>query len=87
MANSCIKIYFFLLSIGPYAFISYYEHTDGFNCAAFWSWIFFVLINAYYGGALTMFFTSELTLPFNSIGKSKFYFESSPPDGSHLKVS
>ena len=49
--------------------------------------MFFVLINAYYGGALTMFFTSELTLPFNSIGKSKFYFESSPPDGSHLKVS
>ena len=25
------------------------------------------MINAYYGGALTMFFTSELTIPFDSI--------------------
>ena len=30
-------------------------------------WFFFVLINAYYGGALTMFFVSEITLPFNTI--------------------
>ena len=28
---------------------------------------FFILINAYYGGALTMFFSSKLTLPFISI--------------------
>ena len=56
-----------IIIIGPYAFFSYYEKTDGFNIAAWWSWMFFVLINAYYGGALTMFFTSELTLPFNSI--------------------
>jgi len=53
--------------IAPFTCFPWYEHTDGFNCAAFWSWMFFVLINAYYGGALTMFFTSELTLPFNSI--------------------
>ena len=31
------------------------------------SWFFFVLLNAYYGGALTMFFTSELPIPFNTI--------------------
>ncbi len=30
-------------------------------------WYFFVLINAYYGGALTMFFTSTITVPFSSI--------------------
>ena len=30
-------------------------------------WFFFVLINAYYGGALTMFFVSEITLPFNTL--------------------
>ena len=31
------------------------------------SWIFFVLLNAYYSGALTMFFTTEIRVPFNSI--------------------
>jgi hypothetical protein len=30
-------------------------------------WYFFLLLNVYYGGALTMFFTSEITIPFNSI--------------------
>ena len=30
------------------------------------SWYFFVLLNAFYGGALTMFFTSETTLPFET---------------------
>ena len=34
---------------------------------SFSSWTFFVLLNAYYGGALTMFFTSEVTIPFNNI--------------------
>ena len=51
----------------PYIFIRYYEDTNGYNMMAFTSWMFFVLINAFYGGALTMFFTSELTIPFNSI--------------------
>ena len=51
----------------PYSTISYYEHTEGYNITAFFGWMFFVLINAFYGGALTMFFTSELTIPFNSI--------------------
>ena len=31
------------------------------------AWYFFVLLNAFYGGALTMFFTSEITIPFNDI--------------------
>ena len=30
------------------------------------SWYFFVLLNAFYGGAMTMFFTSETTLPFET---------------------
>ena len=29
-------------------------------------WYFFVLLNAYYGGAMTMFFTSESKLPFET---------------------
>jgi hypothetical protein len=27
-------------------------------------WYFFVLLNAYYGGAMTMFFTSTISNPF-----------------------
>ena len=34
---------------------------------SFSSWTFFVLLNAYYGGALTMFFTSEVSIPFTNI--------------------
>ena len=30
-------------------------------------WFFFVIIYAYYGGALTMFFTNEPTLPFKTV--------------------
>ena len=33
----------------------------------FFGWSFFVLINAYYGGALTMFFASEVGLPFETM--------------------
>ena len=29
-------------------------------------WYFFTLLNAFYGGALTMFFTTTLTLPFET---------------------
>jgi hypothetical protein len=31
------------------------------------SWVSFVLINAYFGGALTMFFTSDVQLPFENL--------------------
>ena len=51
----------------PYSLLSYYEHTESFKLSSLFSWLFFLLINAYYSGALTMFFSSELTLPFNSI--------------------
>ena len=33
----------------------------------FFGWSFFLLINAYYGGALTMFFASEIALPFETM--------------------
>ena len=51
----------------PYTLISYYESTQGYMITSTCGWMFFVLVNAFYGGALTMFFTSELSLPFNSI--------------------
>ena len=51
----------------PYAYLSYYEHTDGYMISSTSVWFFFLLVNAYYGGALTMFFTSEIGIPFNTI--------------------
>ena len=30
-------------------------------------WTFFLLLNAFYGGALTMFFTSKPALPFTTV--------------------
>ena len=36
------------------------------KCASFSSWSFFLLINAFYGGALTMFFSSEPRPPFET---------------------
>ena len=51
----------------PYAFLSYYEHTNGYMITSTTGWFFFVLLNAFYGGALTMFFTSEISIPFNTI--------------------
>ena len=56
-----------IIMVVPYLFLSYYTHTKGFRLASVFSWIFFLLINAFYGGALTMFFIGEITLPFNSI--------------------
>ena len=51
----------------PYAFLDYYEHTDGQMIASTSTWFFFVLLNAFYGGALTMFFVSEIPVPFISV--------------------
>ena len=51
----------------PLTCIKYYHDTTGYKLVSTSGWFFFVLINAYYGGALTMFFVSEITLPFNTI--------------------
>jgi hypothetical protein len=53
-------------------FFTYYvvphtEDSNGHQLMVTVLWYFFLLLNAYYGGALTMFFTSEITIPFNSI--------------------
>ena len=62
-----LVVMIFITILAPYSFLSYYERTEGFKLTSLFSWLFFVMLNAYYGGALTMFFSSELTLPFNSI--------------------
>ena len=43
------------------------EETEGHQIMVVTVWYFFVLLNAYYGGALTMFFTSEARMPFGTI--------------------
>ncbi len=43
------------------------KETLGFTIASVTSWYFFVLLNAFYGGALTMFFITEETGPFDTV--------------------
>ena len=56
-----------ILLIIPYTLIGYYEKTDSYMLTSTSAWFFFVLLNAFYGGALTMFFSSEIRVPFNTI--------------------
>lgn len=51
----------------PYMFINGYDNMTSSKISITSLWFFFVLVNAYYGGALTMFFVSEITLPFKTI--------------------
>jgi hypothetical protein len=51
----------------PYIAISYVESTTGHQMMVMVTWFFFVLLNAFYGGALTMFFTSVVNIPFENI--------------------
>ena len=51
----------------PKVWIKNYEKTQGWMFASTITSIFFVLLEAYYGGAMTMFFTSEITIPFKSL--------------------
>ncbi len=44
----------------PYILLSYFEATSGYMISYTTAWYFFVLLNAFYGGALTMFFTSQV---------------------------
>ncbi len=51
----------------PYFIFSFFELTTGYKIASTSGWYFFVLLNAFYGGALTMFFTSEVSIPFEGV--------------------
>ena len=65
-----IGIIFFtgmLVLIVPYFFIKDWEKLRAYHIIELSMWSFFVLLNAYYGGALTMFFVSEITVPFNTL--------------------
>ncbi len=66
--NGCgITLAFMFIGVMvPRMFLSYYDSTDAQKIVVTSTWYFFVLINAYYGGALTMFFTTEPSLPFST---------------------
>ena len=51
----------------PFFFLENWDSSDSVQISATSGWYFFVLLNAFYGGALTMFFASEAALPFDSI--------------------
>ena len=55
-----------ILTLVPQLFINYYESTDGYQLTSITAWLFFVLINGFYGGAMVMYFSSEITIPFHS---------------------
>ena len=44
-----------------------FEQTNGQKLMIFTMWAFFVMANTYYCGALTMFFSSTTTVPFNTM--------------------
>ncbi len=51
----------------PYLTFKNFSNSLSFKVGSTTSWYFFVLINAFYGGALTMFFTTKTTIPFATI--------------------
>ena len=51
----------------PYFLINDWGNMNANSIIKFSLWFFFVLINAYYGGALTMFFASENSFSFKTL--------------------
>ena len=61
-----LLVTFTVIFIPHYKF-EFYDKTTAYWLASTSGWFLFVFINAYYGGALTMFFSSEITIDFNNI--------------------
>ena len=51
----------------PYFFIRDWDNMSANSITKLSLWLFFVLIHTYYGGAMTMFFASEVSLPFETV--------------------
>ena len=66
-AIGAIMVVMLVCLIFPYLVVRHVESTAGHQMIVLFSWYFFILLNAYYGGAMTMFFTSEATLPFETM--------------------
>ena len=51
----------------PHIFIRGYEDMMSNQISMMSFWFLFVVLNAFYGGALTMFFVAEISIPFNTM--------------------
>ena len=47
--------------------VKWHENMTSNQIVMFSFWFSFVLVNMFYGGALTMFFVAEVSIPFNSV--------------------
>ena len=68
--DSWVAIFFMTstvaLGVAASHFLSPREETSGQKILLFTIWLFFTIVNGYYCGALTMFFTSTISLPFET---------------------
>ena len=55
------------VAIVPRIWIEDYEKTQSWMISSTIVWLLFVILESYYGGAMTMFFTSEVTVPLDSL--------------------
>lgn len=55
------------LLLVPYLWNKKHDTTQSFLVAETSGWIFFLLVSAFYGGAMTMFFTTQAPLPYESV--------------------
>ena len=52
-----------ILVVLPYHSLSIYPESNSYTIGETSAWVFFTLLNAYYSGAMTMFFTAEFEMP------------------------
>ena len=55
------------LEVPSRLFPHFFESTSSFRIVHITSMGFLILMNAYYGGAMTMFFTNDVSIPFENI--------------------
>lgn len=77
--NTNVWIMYSLLSVilGVFIFVisEFTDYKNSVKWASFSVWFLFVFINAYYGGAVTMFLLSEVDVPFKSLDEAITYHD------------
>ena len=61
---TCIGLAFLFI---PYYFLKTWADMKAKSLVVTSMWFFYVLIQCFYGGAMTMFFVSEISIPFNTL--------------------
>ena len=67
VATLIMIVVLIIMMLAPFLWNSSYDRSDSSTITQTSGWYFFVLFNAFYGGALTMFFTSSQELQFSTI--------------------